>query len=199
MGDGVRAGRIAARLGLVVLLVVGGFLLQQLVRKADHAHASRRAAPAAEAGAPPDAAAWRQTLRLDRGAPPAGLLVSGWSAPEPGSGVWSSGPVAALRLPPTPVRDKAKVALLVEAFVAPTRPFQQVRVRAGTRTLGEWRLTSSAITPLEFSAPAELLGPAGELDLQIDLPDADSPSRHVKDSTDPRRLAIKLHRVEATG
>lgn len=33
--------RIAARLGLLALVVVGAFLLLQLVQKADHAHALR--------------------------------------------------------------------------------------------------------------------------------------------------------------
>lgn len=42
--------RIAGRLGLVLLLVVGGFLLLQLVRYADHAHAHRQAAGVATPG-----------------------------------------------------------------------------------------------------------------------------------------------------
>lgn len=52
MGDGVNLDRLAGRLGLVVLLVIGGFLLMILVRKADHAIETRQAAAAS---APPAA------------------------------------------------------------------------------------------------------------------------------------------------
>lgn len=196
--------RFAARLGLVVLLLMTAFLLLELVRKADAAYANRiRAAASAAAAAgslPSPAATWRQDLFFDGAAAPPASLVQGWSTPEPGSGVWSTGRHAVLKLPPAPFPSAADIGLTVEAFVAPPAlPFQRVTVRAGARTLGEWRLTQGEATTLHLQAPADLRRPDGSLELQLDLPDADSPAKRLPGSMDARLLAIKLRRIDVSG
>jgi hypothetical protein len=195
--------RNAGRFGLVVLLVIVAFLLLQLGRKADAAYANRlRATASSDAAAnviPSAAAAWRQDLFFDGATAPPATLVRGWSAPEPGSGVWSNDRHAVLKLPPAPFPGAADVALTVEAFVAPSLPAQRVRVRVGARTLGEWRLTEGAPSTLHLQAPPELHAPDGSLTLQLDLPDAASPAKHVAGAMDVRLLAIKLRRVDVTG
>lgn len=193
----------AARFGLVTLLVILAFLFLQLQRKAEAAYALRlRAAASAAAAAdslPSPAATWRQDLFFDGAAAPPAVLVRGWSAPEPGSGVWSTDRHAVLRLPPPPFPDASDVGLTVEAFVVPAQPVQRVTVRVGSRTLGEWRLTQGLATTLRLQAPAELRRADGSLVLQIDLPDAGSPAKRVPGAVDNRLLAIKLRRIDVSG
>jgi len=196
----MRLDRTAAGLGLVALVVIGGFMFLQLTRKAQAAYTNRQVSAAAATDAsPPASAGWRQVLFFDHGTAPAGALGEGWSTPEPGSGVWSNAQRTTLQLPPSPYPGSIDVALTVEPFVIPARPFQRVRARAGARTLGEWRLTSAGITTLHVGVPAELRGPAGDLQLQLDLPDAASPAKLMKDVMDTRLLAIRLHRIAITG
>lgn len=187
--------RIAAWAGLIVLVVVGGFLLLLLVRRADAAYANQL--HAASAPPPASAAAWAQAYHFDHAAAPRAVLGAGWSDPEPQAGVWSRDRQAVLRLP-VPLAGPAEVALTVDAFVAPGRPFQRVTARVGDRTLGEWRLTKVGTDTLRFAVPAELRGSGGDLEVQLALPDADSPAK-VQGSTDARLLAIKLHRIDVTG
>jgi hypothetical protein len=185
--------RNAVRLGLIVLAVIAANLLLQLVRQAEAAYAAQRQARAA--APPPTAAAWMQTFHFDHATAPQALLGAGWSTIEPGSGVWTNAPQAVLHLPPAPLAGPADVALEVDAFVAPKRPFQRMRARVGDRVLGEWRLTSAKTTTLRFALPAELRSGG---DVQLDLPDAASPLQ-VNGAMDSRRLAIKLHRVDIVG
>jgi hypothetical protein len=188
--------RTAARLGLAGLAVIAVFLLLQLGVKADHAVANRSVAAAPRT---PAEAVWRSGLSFDSSTRPAGLLVRGWFAPELGSGVWSSGKDAVLKVPASLLPGPSNVALAVEPFVAPTVPVQRVRVRAGARVLGEWRLTRAGMTSLDVQIPAELRGPAGDVDLQLELPDAAPPKGHVEGSQDVRVLAIKLRRMDLYG
>jgi hypothetical protein len=193
--------RNAARLGVLALVVLAAFMFLQLTRKAQAVYASQRNAGALAAGetesSPPPSAAWRQVLFFDRGAAPAAALVEGWSSPDPGAGVSSNAHRATLLLPPSPYPGAVDVALTVEPFIAPARPFQRVTARIGAQTLGEWRLTKAET--LHVRVPAELRGPAGDLQLQLDLPDAESPAALVKGAMDPRRLAIALKRITITG
>jgi hypothetical protein len=188
--------RNAACLGLVAMVAVAAFLLLELMGKANAAYANqRRAAAAAPA---PSQAAWTQAFHFDHAAVPQAVLGAGWSAPEPGAGVWSRDRRAVLRLPPPPVAGPAEVALTVEAYVVAARPLQRVVARAGDRTLGEWRLTSAAPTTLRFAAPPELRAGGGDLAVQLELPDADSPKR-VEGAMDARLLAIRLRRIDVAG
>ena len=195
--------RNAARLGAVALVVLGGFIFLQLTRKAQTAYVSRRtpaALSASTAGSPASAsAAWRQELFFDRASAPAAALVEGWSTLEPGEGVWSDAFRTTLLLPPSPYPGVVDVALTVQPYVAPARPFQRVTARIGAHTLGEWRLTKGGSTTLHILVPAALRGPAGDLRLQLDLPDAESPAKHAEGAVDPRMLAIKLQRITITG
>lgn len=195
--------RNAARLGAVALVVVAGFLLLQLKHKAEAAYANRQNAVAlAASGAGsslPAAAAWRQELFFDRGAAPASALIEGWSTPEPGAGVWSDAPRATLLLPPSPYPGVVDVALTVQPYVAPARPFQRITARVGAQMLGEWRLTKGGSTTLHIQVPAALRGPAGDLRLQLELPDAEAPAKHAEGAVDPRKLAIQLQRITITG
>jgi hypothetical protein len=180
---------------LGLALLCAGLLLK-LAREADRVHASL-VARAAEAPADAAVAPWRVVLRFDQAKAPAALLRRGWSAPEFGSGAWSMAGLAVLQLPPSPARGPAVVVLSVEPFVAAAHPVQRVRVRAGARVLGEWRLTGGT-SRLAFQLPGELNGPDG-LELQIDLPDAASPARDVRGAMDARLLGVKLHAVELFG
>jgi hypothetical protein len=194
-----RLRSLAGAFAIVAVVVISGFLVVELVRKADAAVAHREAVAATGDASPPPTAAWRQELYFDRSKPPAHALGEGWSTPESGSGVWSNAPAATLRLHPPPYPGGVAVALAVEPFVIPARPFQRVRVRVGGRALGEWRLTTAEVTTLQVQVPADLRGPAGELQLQLELPDAASPAKLMKGVLDPRLLAIRLHRVAVTG
>ena len=195
--------RNAARLGAGALVVLGGLIFQQLTQKAQNAYASRQTPAAlgasAAGSAAPASAAWRQVLFFDRGAAPAAALVEGWSTPEPGAGVWSDALRATLLLPPSPFPGAADVALTVEPFLAPARPFQRVTARVGAHTLGEWQLSKGGSTTLHLQVPVALRGPTGDLRLQLDLPDAESPAKHAEGAVDPRRLAIKLQQITITG
>ena len=193
------ARRIVSGVGIAFLVLLTGFMVLQLVRKADAAEAARKSFAAAETAGRdlPVAATWRLSLYFDRGQTYLSGLGSGWSLPEPGAGVWSSSKLAVLKLPPLPP-GAADVALQLEAFVAATHPVQRIRVRTGAQTLGEWRLDKGELTTLHLALP-QGARPADGLELQIDLPDADAPIHHVKGSTETRQLAIKLHRVLVTG
>lgn len=182
------------RLGRIALVVIVSFLLLRLVHWADAAYATQRRA--AESAPAPAAAAWTQVYYFEHAAVPKAVLGDGWSIPEPQAGVWSSHRRAALRLPPASLAGPVEVALTVDAFIAPARPFQRVTARAGDRTLGEWRLKKAETTTLRFAVPAELRG--GALELQLELPDAESPAR-VLGVTDARLLGIKLRRIDVTG
>ena len=195
----MRLARAAAAPILFALAAAGVFLVDQLADKANHAYAMRRKASAAELPPPGAMSAWSQTFYFDRAASPPGVLVAGWSTPEPGAGVWSDERAATLRLPPAPGPGAVEVALTVEAFLAPGRPFQRVRVSSGGRPLGDWRLAAAGPTTLRIAAPHALRAPSGDLTLNFELPDADTPSRLVEGSPDPRILAIKLQRVTVTG
>lgn len=188
--------RNLGRLGVAGLVLLTVFMVLQLGHKASVAYA-RRNKPAA--AAPTEAPAWRQSLYFDHATAPPGALVKGWSPPEPGSGAWSDGPLAILRLPAAPISGPAAAALKVEPFIAPGRPFQRVTARVGERTLGEWRLTKAEATTLYFQVPAELRDPAGEVTVQLDLPDSDSPARRVEGALDARLLGVKLHEITVTG
>jgi hypothetical protein len=199
VGDGVSLDRVAARLGLALLVVIAGYLLLQLTGRANTAYAARQRAGAALATPPsPETAVAVLTLRFDRMRAPDGL-VEGWSTPEPGSGVWSDGDHAVLKLPAPPSPGPAEISLSVSPLVAPGRPFQRVVIRAGARRLGDWRLAEAGPTTLKVVAPAEARAPDGAIALQIALPDAESPARLSPGSLDARRLAIKLHAVTIAG
>lgn len=185
--------RNVLRLGLIVLAVVVAYVLLQLVRQAEAAYGAQREARLA--APPPTAAAWVQTFHFDHRAAPQAVLGAGWSTIEPGAGVWTNAKQAVLRLPPAPVAGPAEVTLEVGAFVAPKRPFQRVTARAGDRVLGEWRLTSAATATLRFALPTDLHS-GGEV--QLELPDAASPLQ-LEGAMDPRRLAIKLYRIDIVG
>jgi hypothetical protein len=197
----MRFARTAGHVGLALLLGIGLFVLTQLVRKAGDAYAGRLHPPLASAGvaapALPPAGSWRLALFFDRNARGQAALGPGWSSIEPGSGVWSTANLAVVRLPPVPA-GPADVALQVEAFIAPTIPAQRVRAKAGRRTLGEWRIDEGGVTTLHFPLPEDVRGPGG-LELQLELPDADSPARRVAGASDVRRLAVKLHRLVVSG
>lgn len=192
--------RVYGRAAIVVLLVIAAWWLLQLSRRADlaiYGHALTEAA----GGAPADTLTSerqpsRLVLHLDRGITPA-ALVAGWSASERNDGVWSMGHRAELKLGGLPA-GAAQVTLTAEAFLPAGLPAQRVTVRAQGRTLSAWRLTTPGFRELALQVPADARAPNGDIVLQLDLPDADSPARRAPGATDGRVLAVKLKRVEAS-
>jgi hypothetical protein len=183
------------RWGLAGLLAaVGCSVAIHLFLRADRV-AHEAAVRAEREGAP---IVWTETgvtVRWDR--PDArAILVRGWSEPESGSGVWSLGHEAVLRLPAPPTDADLDIAFTLEAFIKPGLPAQRVVVRSSGRTIAEWRLTTGGVQTLHATAPKTARAGHTDLELHFDLPDADSPARHVAGSNDGRELAIKLKKIE---
>jgi hypothetical protein len=185
------AGVIAT--GLVALL------LAFLVRRADDAYAGERSGQTAVALALEEMAAGRTISRLvircDGPRRPDALLA-GWSTPEAGSGIWSQGQTAVVRLPALSARGPMEVAIDVAPFVRPGRPFQRVTIRAGGTQLGSWRLAAPAL--LQVRIPPQARAPGDDVELAFDLPDADAPARLDPASPDKRQIALKLVRITAS-
>jgi hypothetical protein len=193
----VRVRLIARSIGFVLLVGLTLFTIMQL---SDRAKRSLPAAstPAVIGSLAPETLGDSDaplTIFFDRETAPC-CLASGWNKPEAGSGAWSSGALAVLRLPPMRTRKPVDIGLTLEAFVAPGLPAQTVKLRAGERTLAEWRLTSAGATRVDAVLPGDLPGRADGLDLQLDLPNATSPAHSVAGSTDVRILAVKLKALE---
>lgn len=174
--------------------VPAGFWLNQLSDKATVAHATTiLTRPRGPAPVQLDGADWQVAMRFDGATWPAYALHSGWSDPEQGSGVWTSGRRAALRLALPTADAPVEVALLVRGFVAPDYPVQRVRVRnKDGDLLLDTRVTTEAPSRLKFALPAAR-GRGGEIELILELPDAAAPAIWVPGSQDHRELAIKLH------
>lgn len=188
---------LALRPVIAAVLVLGTtptvFWLDQLRQKAGASHATVAARPSGPAPVGIEGADWQSQLRFDLPHWPRSVLQSGWSAPEPGTGVWSAGRRASLRLSPIAAGEAVDVVLLVRGFVTASRPVQRVRIRSGAHLLLSGEVTSEAATPLAFRVPAEAIDHSGTIELTVDLPDAGVPAALSPGSADQRELAIKLH------
>lgn len=174
-----------------LLTVIAGCLLVQLSRRADQAVAAAMAAETVAVVQTPSAV----TLAFDRG-PMRENLVHGWSEPEPGTGVWSNGREAVLKLPTPRAAGDLEAAFTVIPFLAPGLPLQQVDVRAGDRPLAAWRLTKPGEQTIRLAIPDNARTSGNEVELHLTFPDADRPSLRTPGSADGRTIAIKLKRVE---
>ena len=125
------------------------------------------------------------TLAKTMSTPP--YFRSGWGAKEPGA-VWTDGHSASLMLH----IDKAgplTVSVQAMAFLAHPDSVQNVIVRAGQTRLAAWRYDKASASGLRtVKVPADLIR-NGNLELDLDLPDAASPAEQ-KVSGDTRRLGL---------
>jgi hypothetical protein len=199
VGDDVSAARFAARLGGVMLALVLAFVMAELAHRAGGAYRHRDLAAAAAPQANDPKVATLLTINYDRRRAPEGL-AQGWSAPEPGSGVWSDGRLAVLQLPAVAQDRDVDLALTLVPFVYPPRtPAQTVTVRAGGRTLAHWRLTTADQIALHVALPRAARKDDGSIALEFDLPDAAAPADLIAGSTETRKIAIKLIRISLAG
>ena len=129
------------------------------------------------------------TLSQDGAVTPS-VVLHGWSAPE-AWGVWTDGPHVNITVA-LPVNRPANSALeLWGVVMRPPVGVQAIRLHAGGRELGEWRLASpQAVVCIPLPTGAET--PAGLLRVDIDVAAPQLPPGGL----DPRRLGLGLERIE---
>lgn len=178
---------------IALLGAVGLLLIAQLSRRADHAaEAAALAVAARESGATLRTAS-SVTLKFDQ-LRHSDSLVRGWSSPELNAGVWSDGREAVLRLPTPPTDGDLDVVFKLEPFLARGLPLQRITVRTGGRDVATWRLATTGLQTVHAAIPKALRS-SGDIELHLELPDADAPS-HLSNSTDSRQLAVRMMRVD---
>jgi hypothetical protein len=123
-------------------------------------------------------------------------LMRGWSDPEPGAGVWSDGHEAVLKLPTPMVGGNLDVAIKAQPFLAAGLPAQRVKVSVGGTEVTTWRLRTGESQTLHAAIPRTARTDLAEIELQLGLPDADTPARLSPGSTDARLLAIMVRRID---
>jgi hypothetical protein len=144
------------------------------------------------ASAPYPAIASGQTVSLAKTAALPPYFRTGWSAKEQ-TAVWSDGDKATLALH----ADKSgNLTVSIEglAFLAHPDSTQTVIVRSGDRRLAAWRYDKAAPSGVRtVTVPADLVR-NGNLDLELDFPDATSPAAQ-KASGDTRRLGLYVSAI----
>jgi hypothetical protein len=131
-----------------------------------------------------------QTVSLANAAAAPPYFKSGWSGKEP-TAIWSDGDRATLALHADKVKagEPLTVSIDGQAFLAHPDSAQTVIVRSGGRALATWRYDKAAPAGVrKVKVPADLVH-NGDLELELDFPDAVSPAQQ-KVSGDPRRLGL---------
>jgi|GEM_PF-597260 len=123
------------------------------------------------------------------------LLVSGWSAPEPGY-VWTSGHTSRLTLPRPARADTYRLHLQLHPFVRPpSLPAQRLTLRINGAQTASPPITQHAVLALDLAWPH--LDSAAQIDIALDLPDAARPA-DIVGGGDDRMLALQLKRLLLT-
>jgi hypothetical protein len=135
-------------------------------------------------------------IHLDRGVLP-DCLGAGWSEvkAQPGMGVASVARMATLHLVGSPPKADM-VALTVEPVFVHGDPSQRVRVSTRRRRLGEWLLTRPGTQILRFATPPEAHSGQGDLELELEFPDAGALRPENAASKFVQQVAIRLDQVE---
>lgn len=178
---------------VALLGAVGLLLIAQLSRRADHAAEAAALAVAAHESGATIRTASSVTLEFDQ-LRRSDSLVRGWSSPELNAGVWSDGREAVLRLPTPPADGDLEVVFKLEPFLAPGLPAQRVTIRTANRNVATWRLGVAGLQTVHAVVPKALRS-GGDLELHLELPDADAPSR-LSNSNDSRQLAVRMTRID---
>lgn len=120
------------------------------------------------------------------------FLVSGWAEPQD-AGTWSLGLHARLCLPLHGLAPGAGLHLRarVRPLVGPGQPHQTLCLRLGPHLLGQWTLDKPRVTLIECPLPAEVLAPAGPLQLDLEVDAARTP-HSLGLSPDTRPLGVLL-------
>ncbi len=140
------------------------------------------------ASAPYPAIALGQTVSLAKAAGVPPYFRSGWSAKEPAA-IWSDGSGATLALHTDKAAGPLTVSIEASAFLPRTDSVQTVIVHSGGRRLASWRYDKAAPSGMRtVQVPRDLLH-NGNLELDLDFPDATSPAAQ-KVSGDTRRLGL---------
>jgi hypothetical protein len=116
-------------------------------------------------------------------------LESGWSVVEPW-GVWTDGPHAALSFA-MPLDGRSGVLQIWASVMLPSNGLQTIRLQAGSRLMGTWRLSHGqevicAPLPSAFSLPP------GVVRLDINVGSPTTPAGGL----DARKLGLGLERLE---
>ena len=181
---------LAGLLGLVGLL-----LLAQLSGRADQAARAAESAQLERENAAVIRTPASVTIQYDQ-LRRSDSLVSGWSAPESGAGVWSNARSATLRLP-TPLADgDLDITIKAQPYLAPGLPAQRVVVRAGETVVATWTLTADGSGASHATLPRKARIRPDEVELHLQFPDADVPARRTPDAGDARLLGIKVRRID---
>jgi Dolichyl-phosphate-mannose-protein mannosyltransferase len=119
------------------------------------------------------------------------LFAKGWSIPE-SWGMWSDSTRARIVVPEVAEggRHLARLELAVKPFVTSHHSRQRVRATVDGDAIFEWDLTQARIIviPLETIPRTQV----GSHIVELDFPDAVTPSDAGLDSADPRQLALGL-------
>ena len=124
-------------------------------------------------------------------------FASGWSEKAP-AGVWSSGPVATLRLPAAAAAQDIPVVIDLSAFVPTSAVTQRVQVTSARQPVADWSFSiGNPGGPQLLLVPASLVK-NGMVELDFAFPDATSPADQ-KVSADARKLAIFVKSIQVGG
>jgi hypothetical protein len=116
----------------------------------------------------------------------------GWGDPEPW-GAWTIGDKAALTLNFTePPPHALWLTARLKALIFRRGDRMRVHVHVNGSLLSTWTLGSLRFRQFRARIPAGIIR-AGECKIRIDIDTPISPTEHLTDSTDSRRLGVRFH------
>ena len=130
---------------------------------------------------------------LSEGTVPPGLLVEGWSSPEP-TATWTDGKRAVMKVMLDATGGDQCLYLILRPFIAPPElPAQRFTLSINGQAVGRNRISQFSVIRVSF--PWVLLDDARAVTLTFELPDAARPSDLTDLVQDDRQLGLSFEHV----